>query len=1183
MTLTATMPPEPTGPSNTDGSETIFIPGGTYLVGSSAEDPDALPDEMPQHNVTLTGYYIFTHEVTNEMYQACITAGTCQPADDLPDEMFDYDSDANFALFPVVNVDWNMADTYCEWAGGRLPTEAEWEVAARGENGNIYPWGNDAPTCNTAGFEDCAGGVPLPFMTGYFALGNSPWGVWDMAGNVWEWTNDWYEPSPYTSERVTNPIGPWSGDYKVVRGGSWNSSALSLRSAMRLGTSPSDAYWDVGFRCVANSLPVLEAIASTEGGHTVRERGGGPLEGGGESGGESGGPSRGRFTWRFVSAACTPSYYRPGENLLAITLDITEAPSPFIHLSLEGETASTTNGSVPGTIIKWFRLPGLTAGSPLNARLWAVDADGNPISWATTSFTIPMPPPCGATQAPPRHASMVMCSVARGSSQMFVQVSAGPTMLNYEQISVNGINAVELAPNPRSTTVGRLPDGSVTSGPGTMHILASSTDGTIHYDWTDAVTIPDCSGSAGTPQFALTPTCNGGGGYTVDIRVTPAGFPIRGFASAGGNPLNCRASGAGQYRCVNVPATMFSRGGGSSAVLIWALLSPGTITNTEGGDVDALGVWMPEAPACPEAPSTGPWGLRIVCAPEHPDGTVLAGIEFPPELNVPDNLVWTWATMGGDTNYVNMWGSGGATTFRVYYEVPPSETGALRVCTGTTNVVCHTFDNFEALRTAAACGAPAGEEWGLEIACDDENPTTRYDISMTYPASYTGSHANVVRVRGSSWTGIGGNIDPSTHSVVVPNFLQRWLTAGDELYLLFNIPDGSLIQHAYGDVSSHLPSCGGDTGGEPSGGSLGIVVSATCSTSYVGTYDLDIQYTPPDYQIYAIYDEDGRVLTQCDVCSAGHCLCRGVLTSPDGLIHINVDDRNGPTEVLYPQVIAPPSCNGPSNLGWGLNASCSATTTDTIDLTITFPTTLGIIPALINSQPGWSCWMPDLSGSGNTINCQLPLSLRGSGPLTWEFAGPAPDYATIYHTFTEYGSVMPTTCEGGSTNGWSIGNPRCHQNGSMVLMNIYYPSTLAPFTYLNVTAGSVTFTCTDMRSSAPFRLACWGARTASPTALQVSYESGGVSNTVTVADWPTLAPRACPTPVPGGTTPQPPAAPACSTYANGLDCGNAGCYWWNNMSCHPDTDPCRKYDGDDKGCAAASCYWEVKDDTCHKP
>jgi formylglycine-generating enzyme required for sulfatase activity len=1182
MTLTAALPagtPGPTGPTNTDGAGTIFIPGGTYPVGSSSDDLAALPDEFPQHYVTLTAYSIYTHEVTNEMYQACVTAGTCPAAAPLPEEMFDYASNPSFAPFPVVNVDWNMADTYCEWAGGRLPTEAEWEVAARGEKGNIYPWGSDTPTCNTAGFQDCAGGIPLPFMVGYFALGNSPWGAWDMAGNVWEWVNDWYEPSPYTKDPVTNPIGPWSGEYKVLRGGGWNSSAESLRSAMRLGTSASDAYWDVGFRCVPNGLPVPEAINSTSGGHTVRESGGGTLEGGGESGGESGGTSRGRFTWRFVSAACTPSYIRPDENLLAITLEVTETPSPFLWLYVNGEAAPIGGNPIPGTIIQAGRLPDLPEGTPLDIRLQIVNLDGSPIPWATASFTIPMPPPCGATQAPPRHASMVMCSVAPGSSQMFVQVSAGPTMLNYERISVNGVDAVELAQNPRSTTVGRLPDGSVTAGPGTMHILASSTDGTIHYDWTDAVTIPDCSSTSNEPVFTLTPTCNGAGGYTVDVRVTPADFPIRNFEMNDGYRFGSMQTGMGQYRILEVPAEVFSLGGGYAT--IWVV--PGTMIG--GREVPARMLIMPEAPACPEVPSTGEWNLRVVCDTDHPgSNNVWAAVDHPGDLNG-----LTWATMGGETNYVNMFSSGDPTPFRDYFDVPPSGTGALRVCidpSGTGNpstAICHTFDNFESLRTAAACGAPAGEEWAMNITCSSANPTEAYDIRLTYPAAYEVIHSNILRVRGGSIGGFGGGeVDLTTHSILRPNLQQNLFTPGDELLLRINIPGGGdFIEHSYGDVGSSLPACGGDTGDEPSGDSPGIVVSASCSTSYVGTYDLDIQYTPPDYQIYGIYDEDGRALTNCEICSAGHCLCQGVPTSPDGLIHINVAPD---PEVLYPQVIAPPSCNGQSTGGWGLNASCSATTTDTIDLTITYPTTLGILPAVINTQPGWECWMTDLSGSGNTINCRLPVSARGSGPLTWEFTGPAPDYATIHHTFTEYDSVVPATCQGGSTTGWSIGNPRCHQNGNFVLMNIYYPPTLPPFTSLNVTAGSITFTCTDLRTSTPYRLACWGAATSSPAPLQVYFhiqtDSGPIETWITVPEWPTLAPRVCPTPVPGGTTPQPPPPPACSTYTAGLECENAGCYWWG-AACHAGTDPCNAYNGNKDDCTINGCSW--KDPVCSTP
>ena len=179
-------------PVNTDGALTVWVPGGTYLIGSTDSDPAALPHEMPQHEVTLSGYNIYTHEVTNAMYQACVDAGACLPVTALRGDLADYADGSTYADYPVVGVDWHMANAYCTWANGRLPTEVEWEIAARGEDARTYPWGEDEASCMYASVLGCSKDE-LPFAVGAFANGNSPFEAWDMAGNVWEWTASAYD------------------------------------------------------------------------------------------------------------------------------------------------------------------------------------------------------------------------------------------------------------------------------------------------------------------------------------------------------------------------------------------------------------------------------------------------------------------------------------------------------------------------------------------------------------------------------------------------------------------------------------------------------------------------------------------------------------------------------------------------------------------------------------------------------------------------------------------------------------------------------------------------------------------------------------------------------------------------------------------------------------------------------
>ena len=239
----------------------VYVPEGEFLMGSADSDADASSDEKPQHTVYLDAYWIDKTEVTNAMYALCVQAGVCSPPSSTGSSTrSSYYGDPQYDNYPVINVSWNDATAYCEWAGGRLPTEAEWEKAARGTDGRVYPWGNENVAGNLLNFCDsnCQydwadktvdDGYADTAPVGSYPDGASPYGALDMAGNVWEWVNDWYGSSYYGNSPSENPAGPSSGDARVLRGGSWYFYVSSVRAAGRGGYEPALRVIDFGFRC----------------------------------------------------------------------------------------------------------------------------------------------------------------------------------------------------------------------------------------------------------------------------------------------------------------------------------------------------------------------------------------------------------------------------------------------------------------------------------------------------------------------------------------------------------------------------------------------------------------------------------------------------------------------------------------------------------------------------------------------------------------------------------------------------------------------------------------------------------------------------------------------------------------------------------------------------------------------
>ncbi|MCE9645082.1 MAG: formylglycine-generating enzyme family protein [Chloroflexi bacterium] len=228
-----------------DGSILVYVPEGSFQMGADQID-------NPEHTVNLSSYWIYQTKVTNRMYGLCVKLGICS----LPlTSQAQADLENHYLLDrPVVDVDWEQAQNYCTWVHGQLPTEAQWEKSARGPDGNVYPWGQADPVCDLLNFNKCLGKTSRVFD---YINGKSYYSAYDLAGNTFEWVNDWYDPDYYPNGPDDNPPGPQTGTRRAVRGSSFLSNKDQIPVSLRSFSAPDQYRPDLGFRCVVEQPHVF--------------------------------------------------------------------------------------------------------------------------------------------------------------------------------------------------------------------------------------------------------------------------------------------------------------------------------------------------------------------------------------------------------------------------------------------------------------------------------------------------------------------------------------------------------------------------------------------------------------------------------------------------------------------------------------------------------------------------------------------------------------------------------------------------------------------------------------------------------------------------------------------------------------------------------------------------------------
>jgi hypothetical protein len=476
-------------------------------MGSLSTDVGAKTDEQPQHQVNLGCYNIYKKEVTNAMYNACVATGACvpvQPRDNTPTA---HVNDPAFSNYPVVGVDYNMATEYCTWAGARLPTEAEWEYAARGTKLFTYPWGNNDPACNLADSKGCLNPDDTE-KVGNLSAGNSPLQLMDMAGNAWEWVFDWYDATYYQNSPSDGPTGPINGFWKVVRGGGYNSVPAFLRSANRHAGDPYKPYYNVGFRCASGAFTVADGyVPPNPNLHHI------PLDGSVDD--DDPKIPHFQIQWGVGPANCPDV----GGNL---HFEVTILPHPDVTLtsfSVDGNefTCTWDDGS---QTYQCMGPDSQTANPNYNVK-FCTHANGEP-DHCLVGLQVPKPTNCDHGQYPQELTYFLGCP-----QDGFVKVTFhSDPVINWTTAEIDGGIAMNCITNAVKDLVCLAKDAPP-GGPYVFHLKGTDATNTPYEAWINANPNPNCP--QGTKDFKgiLYPYCDVSGPFTsMDFVTSLPGDPI---------------------------------------------------------------------------------------------------------------------------------------------------------------------------------------------------------------------------------------------------------------------------------------------------------------------------------------------------------------------------------------------------------------------------------------------------------------------------------------------------------------------------------------------------------------------------------------------------------------------------------------------------------------------------------